>query len=785
MARWRIGTVLRGYRVFACTMIVTATIAVLAGAQRPKQDPRPPKPDPGRSPAVLARHGIYPAEEWFVRDLYARLVRYEAAGRQFHAVRRGEQPRPAEGLQVRLSAIESGVGQPRLDLERPTDEILALRRELLCQGDDPCHALYDVSWGAAARPQMPIQNVPDRYTQYRVSLRHNGSVRSYQAYVLFYDRPDGSTDTQVFDPYIPDLDEFAGERSPFARAPWHRYVKTRRYAAVTREATEWRPELARWPKQPAGYVIGDRVTPSDEMMVVMNFEPCGGAAPTLSGPDSVVRGQNAVFTVNAQSGAVISNWHFVAAGGLGTIPRSPASGANTWSGMLVAGGEVRVRVVEAGQTHDLAKTVNVTARSGWVTAALGADPKSEGDTTPEGITFVFPNPPQPKGALGRVHYNIGGYSFNHAAVPSGPNQGLRYVTSFTPTGPRYFQWALTNHLANTASEFYRMQCGRNGFISGAVLKSNTEEHESGTTLGHYQQYRDTNSAQNLGAAAEQHVKALAQTAFQQELQDLLNGKLTQIHNATGSEAACNSVVNHDTSCVNRGAVNYPPYQPCTDPPPPHDVSFVSHAVPASMTAGQSYAVSVTMRNTGAATWTAAEGYKLGSQNPQDNQTWGLVRVVVPFNVGPDQQVTFNFTVTAPSTAGTYNFQWRMLKEWVEWFGEFTPNVAVTVSAGGGGPSGMQPDSAVRGCAGWWWWNPVWQPNAGACLNYCAANGADACEWYVNGDCYVEFGSGCYVQSGFGGWSAAVLNANPGVLAASVRPVTGQPANNPAVRSGRR
>lgn len=69
---------------------------------------------------------------------------------------------------------------------------------------------------------------------------------------------------------------------------------------------------------------------------------------------------------------------------------------------------------------------------------------------------------------------------------------------------------------------------------------------------------------------------------------------------------------------------------------------------------------------------------------------------------------------------------------------------------------MQPDSAVRGCSNWSWWSPVFQPDPGSCLSYCAQNGADACEWYQNGDCYVEFGSGCHVQGGFPGWWAAVL-----------------------------
>jgi hypothetical protein len=74
----------------------------------------------------------------------------------------------------------------------------------------------------------------------------------------------------------------------------------------------------------------------------------------------------------------------------------------------------------------------------------------------------------------------------------------------------------------------------------------------------------------------------------------------------------------------------------------------------------------------------------------------------------------------------------------------------------GGGGGMQADSAVRGCSDWSWWAPVYQPDPGSCHTYCTQNGADACEWYGNGDCYVEFGSGCHVEAGFPGWWAAVF-----------------------------
>jgi uncharacterized protein affecting Mg2+/Co2+ transport len=118
--------------------------------------------------------------------------------------------------------------------------------------------------------------------------------------------------------------------------------------------------------------------------------------------------------------------------------------------------------------------------------------------------------------------------------------------------------------------------------------------------------------------------------------------------------------------------------PITVLAPSNQAEFVSQQVPASMYVGESYAVSVTMRNTGNTTWAAGSVFKLGSQNPQDNMTWGFNRVVVTQPVPPGAQYTFDFGVTAPSPKGTYNFQWRMVKEGVEWFGAFTVNKAVIV-----------------------------------------------------------------------------------------------------------
>ncbi|NQY63931.1 MAG: hypothetical protein HRT38_09400 [Alteromonadaceae bacterium] len=102
--------------------------------------------------------------------------------------------------------------------------------------------------------------------------------------------------------------------------------------------------------------------------------------------------------------------------------------------------------------------------------------------------------------------------------------------------------------------------------------------------------------------------------------------------------------------------------------------------PTSMTPGQTVTVSITVNNAGTTTWTVADGHKLGSQNAQGNTTWGFNRLALTEDVAPGANHTFNFDVTAPNTAGTYEFQWRMLQENVQWFGDYTSNISVDVTS---------------------------------------------------------------------------------------------------------
>lgn len=116
-------------------------------------------------------------------------------------------------------------------------------------------------------------------------------------------------------------------------------------------------------------------------------------------------------------------------------------------------------------------------------------------------------------------------------------------------------------------------------------------------------------------------------------------------------------------------------------PPRNGAVFVDQSAPAaSLIAGQAVEVRVTVRNSGTTTWTKTAGYKLGAQSPADNPAFRIGRVPLPVaSVKPGRSVTFSFKAAAPAKAGAHVFQWRMVQEKREWFGQLTPKVQVSVT----------------------------------------------------------------------------------------------------------
>ena len=112
-----------------------------------------------------------------------------------------------------------------------------------------------------------------------------------------------------------------------------------------------------------------------------------------------------------------------------------------------------------------------------------------------------------------------------------------------------------------------------------------------------------------------------------------------------------------------------------------DARFIPpQTVPDSLATGQRFNVSIRMKNTGTTTWTTAataDGYRLVSQGPVNNNIWGVSAIVLPQSVAPDAEVVFNFTITAPSAPGAYRFEWAMMRGQFS-FGSFSPAIDIMV-----------------------------------------------------------------------------------------------------------
>tara|TARA_B100000809_G_scaffold127796_2_gene125933 strand:- start:12995 stop:14968 length:1974 start_codon:yes stop_codon:yes gene_type:complete len=118
-----------------------------------------------------------------------------------------------------------------------------------------------------------------------------------------------------------------------------------------------------------------------------------------------------------------------------------------------------------------------------------------------------------------------------------------------------------------------------------------------------------------------------------------------------------------------------------NPNSPNNATFVSQSeIPKILEKGETATVSVTMKNTGTSTWTKSEMFKLGSVD--DDLYLGLNRVELDASdaILPNEEKTFTFSITGPNTPDAYGFQWRMIKENVEWLGEMSTKQTVVVLA---------------------------------------------------------------------------------------------------------
>ncbi len=106
--------------------------------------------------------------------------------------------------------------------------------------------------------------------------------------------------------------------------------------------------------------------------------------------------------------------------------------------------------------------------------------------------------------------------------------------------------------------------------------------------------------------------------------------------------------------------------------------YLSQSTPGEMSPGQTYGVSVTMKNTGNSVWKQGNySLKLMNVTEATVKTWSISSVDVNSTVSPGNEIVFNFTLIAP-VEGSYNMQWQMA-DGNAFFGEPSAIVPIRVS----------------------------------------------------------------------------------------------------------
>lgn len=116
-----------------------------------------------------------------------------------------------------------------------------------------------------------------------------------------------------------------------------------------------------------------------------------------------------------------------------------------------------------------------------------------------------------------------------------------------------------------------------------------------------------------------------------------------------------------------GSIKVSLIQATTLPEDEQGAKIVNTTIPSVMLAGQSYTVSVTVKNTGSQVWTAAQGFKLIPL--ADSALFTSVQTLdVNDTIAPGQEKTFTFVMSAPTTTGIYNADWQMGQDGISWLG---------------------------------------------------------------------------------------------------------------------
>jgi hypothetical protein len=285
----------------------------------------------GKPQGPRADGGAMSAQEKLVRDVYARLMRYQSAGVDERLGGDDKAGAPDDYLTFELRDIRTG--NVADILERPLAElvttgsksVIRLKQVHLGGRDAPPHAYYEAEWAdgpqGEEQPGAVVRDIPgidafDGYTSYRVRVNFRGKLVGYRALVLYRQAERDRTlekskqsgrpaRVEILDRVTADMNTVYSDVSPRARAPWQKYVKSSQYKAVARAIREAQ-EAGRPPipdDAPIGYLPGDGAAPNDADKQMMVTEACQALTVT----DLTATGATRVTSVTGNANII----HFV------------------------------------------------------------------------------------------------------------------------------------------------------------------------------------------------------------------------------------------------------------------------------------------------------------------------------------------------------------------------------------------------------------------------------------------------------------------------------------------
>lgn len=233
-----------------------------------------------KQPAKMGRMGV---EEKLVRDVYARLMRYQSAAKDEQAETSGAPAKPEDYLTYGLRNIRTGAVADIA--ERPLGEfvtgrsgaIINITPKHLSAAKGAAHAYYEAEWAqlpAAVEGQVAGLTVGDmlrrdekrfagveRYASYEVFVTLGGRQRAYKAIALLRgpSREAHQPSAEIIDHITSEMNTVFSETAPRLRSPWKKYSKSTLALAVARSIREaretGRPLIPT--DAPIGYLPGD------------------------------------------------------------------------------------------------------------------------------------------------------------------------------------------------------------------------------------------------------------------------------------------------------------------------------------------------------------------------------------------------------------------------------------------------------------------------------------------------------------------------------------------------